>query len=147
MRTILVAIDSSDIADAVVSEAAALARGEPARLILLTVVQPPVITSEYAPYVENLAEIAAVGERSAKAHLDRLQQQLAAGGITAETVQLDGAPVPHILEQAKKVSADYIVMGSHGHTAFYDLLVGSTTHGVLLRTTCPVVIVPKRVSK
>jgi nucleotide-binding universal stress UspA family protein len=33
-------------------------------------------------------------------------------------------------------------MGSHGHTAFYDLLVGSTTHGVLMRANCPVVIVP-----
>jgi nucleotide-binding universal stress UspA family protein len=36
------------------------------------------------------------------------------------------------------------VMGSHGHTAFYDLLVGSTTHAVLKRAKCPVVIVPPR---
>jgi len=34
------------------------------------------------------------------------------------------------------------VLGSHGHTAFYDLLVGSTTHGILLRAKCPVLIVP-----
>jgi nucleotide-binding universal stress UspA family protein len=34
------------------------------------------------------------------------------------------------------------VMGSHGHTALYDLLVGSTTHGVLMRAICPVVIIP-----
>jgi nucleotide-binding universal stress UspA family protein len=33
-------------------------------------------------------------------------------------------------------------MGSHGHNAFYDLLVGTTTHGVLRKATCPVVIVP-----
>ena len=42
-----------------------------------------------------------------------------------------GAPSPHIIEQAQRVSADYIVMGSHGHTALYDLIVGSTTHGEL----------------
>ena len=47
-----------------------------------------------------------------------------------------------IVEQAEKSRADYIVMGSHGHTAFYDLLVGSTTHGVLMRAKCPVLIVP-----
>ena len=46
------------------------------------------------------------------------------------------------MEQAKKLGADYIVMGSHGHTALYDLLVGSTTHGVLMRAACPVVITP-----
>jgi nucleotide-binding universal stress UspA family protein len=33
-------------------------------------------------------------------------------------------------------------MGSHGHTALYDLLVGSTTHQVLRKAKCPVVIVP-----
>jgi len=36
------------------------------------------------------------------------------------------------------------VMGSHGHTALYDLLLGSTTHGVLFRAPCPVVIVPPK---
>jgi nucleotide-binding universal stress UspA family protein len=50
--------------------------------------------------------------------------------------------VRSILDHAKQVSADYLVMGSHGHTALYDLLVGSTTHGVLLRAPCPVVITP-----
>jgi universal stress protein A len=34
------------------------------------------------------------------------------------------------------------VLGSHGHTAFYDLLVGSTAAGVLKHAPCPVVVVP-----
>ena len=55
-------------------------------------------------------------------------------------MQCIGAPIQHIVRQA--ASADYVVMGSHGHTALYDLLVGSTTHGVLMRAKCPVVIVP-----
>jgi len=29
-------------------------------------------------------------------------------------------------------------MGTHGHGAIYDLLVGSTTHGVLEKAPCPV---------
>ncbi|MBI4621943.1 MAG: universal stress protein [Verrucomicrobia bacterium] len=49
--------------------------------------------------------------------------------------------------QAEKNAADFIVMGSHGHTALYDLVVGSTTHGVLRRATCPVVIVPRPMQK
>ena len=46
------------------------------------------------------------------------------------------------IEQAERLTADYIVIGSHGHTAFYDLLVGSTASGVLKSASCPVVIVP-----
>jgi nucleotide-binding universal stress UspA family protein len=58
------------------------------------------------------------------------------------TVQVVGSPVQHITSEAERTEADYIVMGSHGHTALYELLVGSTTHGVLKRAHCPVVIVP-----
>ena len=59
-----------------------------------------------------------------------------------ESVQFVGSPIPLIAEMAATLEVDYIVMGSHGHTALYDLLVGSTTHGVLLRAKCPVIIVP-----
>lgn len=144
MKTILVAVDSSGIADSVVAEAGDLARTAQARVILLTVVQPPIISSEYVPMFENIAEITAAGEKAAETHLQTLQNRLKAGGVETVGVRVTGAPIARILEQARQHAADYIVMGSHGHTALYDLLVGSTTHGVLLRAPCPVVIVPAR---
>ncbi len=73
-----------------------------------------------------------------------LQHRFADRNIDSEIVQLSGAPVALIVNEAKRRSADYIVMGSHGHTSLYDLLVGSTTHGVFLHAPCPVVIVPSR---
>jgi len=57
-------------------------------------------------------------------------------------VLLTGTPAQLILAQAEVEQADYIIMGSHGHTALYDLLVDSTTHQVLRKAKCPVVIVP-----
>jgi nucleotide-binding universal stress UspA family protein len=147
MKTILAAVDSSSISEAVVNEAATLALAAQARIVLLTVVQPPVITSEYTPMIENIAEITAAGEKAAGRHLLGIQERLQARGLTVDTVQRTGAPVVHILDEAEECAADYIVMGSHGHTAFYDLLVGSTTHGVLLRAPCPVVIVPPKDKK
>jgi nucleotide-binding universal stress UspA family protein len=147
MKTILAPIDFSEVSGAVVSEAAALARESKGRVVLLTVIQPPVISSDYAPLMENLSEIMVCGERAAAAHLAKVQASLEKDSIPVETIQLTGAPVAQIVEQAKKISADYIVMGSHGHTAVYDLLVGSTTHGVLMRARCPVVIVPQTAAK
>lgn len=144
VKTILAPVDFSSATDEVVAEAARLALAVQGRVVLLSIIQPPVITSEYAPYVENMAEITAAGEKSAAKHLAQLQDGLIQQEIPTETVQLNGAPIPHIVEQAKRFAADYIVMGSHGHTALYDLLVGSTTHGVLLRAECPVVIIPAK---
>ena len=141
MKTILAPVDFSPISDAVVDEASRLARATHGRVVLLAVIQPPVVMSEYAAMMD-IVEITSAGEKHATRQLAKLEQRLKADGVTTETLHAVGSPIGHILEQAKKVGADYIVMGSHGHTAFYDLLVGSTTHGVLMRTTCPVVIVP-----
>lgn len=143
MKTILTPVDFSDVSEAVVKQAAELARALEARIILLAVVQPPIITSEYAPLMaENLSQITAVGEKNAARQLTHFRTQLSAQGIESKSVQLFGSPILIIAEQAAKFEADYIVMGSHGHNALYDLIVGSTTHGVLLRAKCPVMIVP-----
>jgi nucleotide-binding universal stress UspA family protein len=142
MKTILTPIDFSSITDAVVAEASALARSLKAKIVLLTVIQPPAIVADYAPLLQDIAEITAAGEKAAAKRLAKLQDKLQAEFITVETSQLVGSPIPHITAEAQRVGADYIVMGSHGHTALYDLLVGSTTHGVLKRASCPVVIVP-----
>jgi nucleotide-binding universal stress UspA family protein len=142
MKTILTPIDFSDVTDAVVKEAASLAQALNGRVVLLTVVQPPVVMTEYAALMENIAELTAAGERNASLQLEKIEKQLAAAGIPTETCQTAGSPITHIVREAADRKADYIVMGSHGHTALYELLVGSTTHGVLLRARCPVVIVP-----
>ena len=142
MKTILAPIDFSGATEAVVTEAANLARAVDGKVVLLTVLQPPAITNEYSALVDNLAEIMAAGEKNAARRLAELESTLKAAQVRVETVQLNGPPIRLIVEQAKTRGASYIVMGSHGHTALYDLLVGSTTHGVLMRAGCPVVITP-----
>jgi nucleotide-binding universal stress UspA family protein len=142
MKTILAPVDFSSVTDGVVAEAARLARALDARVVLFTVIQPPVLSYDYAPIMENIAEITAAGEKAAARNLARLEDVLKAQSVAVESEQLIGPPTRLIVDQAEKSRADYIVMGSHGHTAFYDLLVGSTTHGVLMRAKCPVVIVP-----
>jgi nucleotide-binding universal stress UspA family protein len=92
--------------------------------------------------MNDLAELTATGEKNAERQLARIEARLSADDIASEALQLVGAPITRIVEKAEEFKADYIVMGSHGHTALYDLLVGSTTHGVLQRARCPVVIVP-----
>jgi nucleotide-binding universal stress UspA family protein len=142
MKTILAPIDFSSVTDAVVAQAISLGRAVSARVVLLTVIQPPAVVAEYAPLLQDIAEITIAGEKAAAVRLAKLQEKLRNEFIPCETVQLVGAPIAHILAEAKRTAADYIIMGSHGHTALYDLFVGSTTHGVLNRAACPVVVIP-----
>lgn len=85
-----------------------------------------------------------MSEKAAAKNLERLRDQLAGSGVAVDTSLVTGAPIPHILKTAEDQKADFIVMGSHGHTAFYDFVVGSTTHGVLKAAPCPVVVLPRR---
>jgi nucleotide-binding universal stress UspA family protein len=142
MNTILVPIDFSRVTRFVLAEAVKLARFSESRLVLLHVVQPPTVISDYGPVLENMIRYSAEAEKDAARHLARLQTKLRAGGIVADTILKTGIPLVHILEQAKKRKVSHIVIGSHGQTAFFDLIVGSTTHGVLKRSERPVLVVP-----
>src|SRR5688572_796969 len=142
MKTILAPVDFSPATDAVIAEATALARGRDGRVVLLNITQPVAVVADYAAFLENIAEINDITAKAAKKELGKLERRLEGALVKVSSIQLSGSPVPLIIEQAEKLSADYIVVGSHGHTAFYDLLVGSTASGVLKRAPCPVVIIP-----
>jgi nucleotide-binding universal stress UspA family protein len=52
-----------------------------------------------------------------------------------------GRPDQVILEEARRLGADVIVMGSHGHSSVGELFVGSTAHRVVQRSPVPVFLV------
>lgn len=151
MKTILAPIDFSTATEGIIEAACTLARVTQNKILLLHVVQPPVLTSDYGLAVENFQEAIAISEKHSAKRLAEITEglRLRHSQLVVETRQVNGPPIPEILDAAKIFDAAYIVMGSHGHNAFYDLLVGTTTHGVLRKASCPVVIVPppQRVKK
>jgi nucleotide-binding universal stress UspA family protein len=142
MKTILVPIDFSDISQKVVETARQFAAAFQARLFLLNVAEaePDFVGFEAGPPV-----VRATMARDFKVErqkLDDLKAKLVAGGTEVTALHVQGPIVEKILHEAGEQSADMIVMGSHGHGAFYDLLVGSVTHGVIKEAKCPVVVIP-----
>ncbi len=143
MKPLLVPVDFSDVSRHVMAEATKLARMMKCPITLIHVVEPPpIIVSDFGAVVDSTVQITAAAEKSAAQHLAKLRSKLKKAGLEVAAVLRTGFPVFHIAELAKKLRASHIVIGSHGHTAFYDLLIGSTTGGVLKRAPCPVVIVP-----
>ena len=74
--------------------------------------------------------------------LTHWQDKIAQSGVKVTLHEPTGAVVEEILNEADVVNADLIVMGTHGHGAMYNLLVGGVTKGVLKRSTRPVLLVP-----
>ena len=147
MKTVLAPIDYSPVSERVIEGAIELARVMDARLVLLHVAAPlPIIGKNLALTITG-AELAAAAEKASAKKLTALQRALRDEGVTAHAVHATGNPCERIIEQAERLGADCIVIGSHGHTAFYDLLVGSTTSGVLKGAPCPVVILPRQLTE
>jgi nucleotide-binding universal stress UspA family protein len=141
MKTVLAAIDFSPVADLVLRRGLELAKSVGARLVVMHVIQPPVFIADEAACGDG-AKITAAAARAADRHLAAVASELRREHEPVETRRLTGSPVPLILDEAASLRADFIVVGSHGHGAVYDLLVGSTAGGILKKARCPVLVVP-----
>lgn len=144
MKTILVPVDLSAATTKVCAAACELAKLMNARLVLLHVTQPPpVMLADYYAFDSGvMAEAFAAGEKFAERRLKALARLCTRQQLEVETIQVTGQPVTVILARAAALKADYVVLGSHGHGAVFNLLVGSTAQGVLRKAPCPVLVVP-----
>jgi nucleotide-binding universal stress UspA family protein len=72
-------------------------------------------------------------------------RRLARRGLEVVTALTEGYPPSSISEYASQWGADFIVVGSHGHSGISRFLLGSVAQGVLRNAPCSVEIV-KRLS-
>ncbi|KGK87823.1 universal stress protein UspA [Desulfosporosinus sp. HMP52] len=82
-------------------------------------------------------QIDEAGEQALEATL----QGIDVGNISVQKKMVQGYPSTMILEEAKKLEADLVVMGSHGYGPITGSLLGSVSQRVLPRAECPVLIV------
>jgi len=142
MKTILVPVDFSDTTPPVLAEAQVLAQALGCDLVLLKVAEPEPDFVGFEPGPVTVRVAVAHDYRAEHVRLDELKAHAAAGGRAVTALHVQGPIVEKILDQATERGARMIVMGSHGHGALYELLVGSITQGVLKGAKCPVVVVP-----
>ena len=79
--------------------------------------------------------------------LSRLARLWKKKGIQVETALLKGDPASLIVEKAKKVGADLIVMGTQGRTGVAHLLFGSVAEMVVRSSPAPVLTVRRSKEK
>lgn len=143
MKKILVGLDFSELNAPVLNAAASLSRAFGASIYLIHVVRyiPSVADAE----VMSVTPIDPAGMQSdAQCRLAAAKNELKSKGIEASSVILEtvGNPGFQILDEAKRLGADLIVVGSHGHGAMYHLLVGSTAELLIRKSGCPVLLIP-----
>jgi universal stress protein A len=133
LKTILHATDFSDLAANALHAAYALARAHNARLILLYVVQP----EEYCQGEFGLTP--PEPEPPDEVILEQLKQMVP-GDSTIQVEQLvkHGKLAEVIVQVAKKMCCDLIVLGTHGRKGLARLFYGNVADSVTRAAPCPV---------
>jgi len=97
-------------------------------------------------FPESLAIAPQLEEEVAKKtriFLENVKNRIEKENIKCETiVRLDAQPHGQIVEEAKKMNVDLIIMGTRGMTGLKRFFLGSVAQKVIGYAPCPVMVVP-----
>lgn len=144
MNTILALVDFSDVTDAVVEQAASMAKGLDAEVVILHVAEPAPDFVGYEAGPQTVRDAVAGHLRDEHRSLRQLEEKVKAHGVVVTGLLVQGPTIEKCLSEASRLQPLLMVIGSHGHGLLRDLLVGSVTEGVMRKAACPVLVVPAR---
>jgi universal stress protein A len=139
LKSILVPIDFSWPSKKALQYAIPFAQQFGARITLLFVMEPPVYTGDigYVPLeVDDAGSMLAISEKLAE-----LAQQAMPPDLLAKTLVRTGRPFQEIVDAARELDTDLIVIATHGYTGLKHVFLGSTVERVVRHAPCPVLTV------
>ena len=141
-KHILVPVDGSNTAASAVETAIAQAKAFGAKLTLVTVIDNYPFTGVGGDFAYGQVEYLAAATSNANSALEKAEASIAAQGMTCDKRVIEEHVIHEgIIDTAKELGADLIVMGSHGRHGLEKLLLGSVTTRVLGRSPVPVLVV------
>jgi nucleotide-binding universal stress UspA family protein len=138
IERILVPIDFSPPSLKALDEAVEFSRPYEAELIIMFAVERPFYES---PLLEpDSGALLEHQARAAEEKLEEICKRLGKRGVTCRTLVEFGVAYQAIVDAAKKVNANLIVMSTHGRTGLAHVLVGSVAERVLQHASCPILL-------
>lgn len=138
LRTVLVAVDGSDASIDAACYALEIAAAERAEVVFCAVVDPQVVRWSRTEYGYDPEHFITEMNHEAVALLDRTMADAEPYGVVTRPQLRYGKACREILEAAKDVGADLIVIGTHGRSGLGRLFLGSVAESVLRRSGVPV---------
>ena len=141
LKQILVPIDFSDCSLRALDLASTIALPFGAKLTLLHVVEPGVYQQSYFGVTPPLEESNQNLVEAGRERLSALGRKRIGHRLRTESLVRIGRAHSEIPDTASALSADLIVMGTHGYTGLKHVLLGSTAERVVRHAPCPVLTV------
>jgi nucleotide-binding universal stress UspA family protein len=138
VKKILVAHDGSKLSDKALKKGVELAVKFGSNLTVLTVI-PELYLTELSDLDRTRIMDALTEETTIS--MEKIRSTLAGKSVESKTITRQGMPAEKILETAKKMKIDLMVVGSHGRHGAKKFLLGSVSSKIVEYATCPVLVV------
>jgi nucleotide-binding universal stress UspA family protein len=138
MEKIIIAVDLNEQTEEVVALGMRLARQLHASIELLTVIDHSLdftVSTEFQ--FDNQWEARLY---IAKTELGKIKEQYP--DVPTEVVSFIGLPKEDIIKEINNKQASFIVIGTHGRSAFVQFVMGGTAEYIVRHATIPVVVLP-----
>lgn len=142
-KNILLATDFSEHSRAAKKAAISLARESDKKLTVLHVFNQHDFSLKEGVFLasESIEEYEKeIHEEKAKLILDEFCREIEEQGINPQKVVKEGIANREIINFAKELKADLIVIGSHSKRNIFDVMLGGTANSVSQNAPCPVLI-------
>jgi nucleotide-binding universal stress UspA family protein len=146
MKTILFPTDFSENAIHASEYAGMLADRFEANVVLLNIYSVPIINEYQTPYnIDDFTiEMRAISEKNLAIFTDKFMQSTDLSQNRISNKIEYGFITDVILETAKSMGVDMIVMGTKGASNVLDKLIGTNAQTVMKQAECPVWIIPEK---
>lgn len=138
MRRILIATEGSDCSIEAIEHFTRLFEGHPVEMHVLSVI--PMLAYRFA-LPHEIEACNREAERALEA-LDLAIADLSLAGFLAQPMVRVGEPAATIVQVARELAADLIVLGTHGRTGLERIVDGSVAEEVLRLAPCAVLVQP-----
>jgi len=136
-KKILLANDGSEQAFSALSLAVKIAKHSQAELHMISVEE-----ISYLPEtMEDVREETGTAARRFHKVVNRSRAIAEESQVNLKTHVVAGHPVRDIVDLARDLNADLLVVGASGHSALYDRMIGSRADRIVHLAPCPVLVV------
>ena len=138
IKKILVPIDFSDYSKSALKYAVNYCKNFKAEMNLIYVVEPVIYPPDFSMGQIAIPSVNVEWDERAKQELDKLAKEQIPEGVPVKTIIKTGKPFVEIVETARELDIDLIIISTHGRTGVEHILFGSTAEKVVRKAPCPV---------
>lgn len=142
LKNIMVAVDFNDSIGELMIYADGFAQKFGAKIWVLHVADPEPDFVGYEPGPQYIRDIKAEEYREEHHNLQEICKNFISEDVKAEALLIQGSPVETVMEEARKLKIDLLVVGTHKHSFLHNLLQESVSMELLKKTEIPMLTIP-----